>query len=92
MLHRPESGRGACRCADLAVDVLDVVIGGLGGDVEAIGDLLRRETPGRESQHVDLASGEPAGMLLALAGGRRWLPMSGGHEDGTARARLEYAL
>jgi hypothetical protein len=55
VLHRPERGGGPCRDVDLAVDVLDVVIGGLGRDVEPIGDLARGESLGRESQHVDLA-------------------------------------
>ena len=39
VLHRPQRGGGPRRHADLAVDVLDVVIGGLGRDVEPIGDL-----------------------------------------------------
>src|SRR3954451_10718093 len=92
VLHRPESGSGACRGADLAIDVLDVVVGGLGRDVEAIGDLLRRQSPGREAQAVDFASFEPAGMLLPLARGRGRLPVSGSDENRTARARLEHAL
>ena len=43
--------------------MLDVVVGGLGGDVEAIGDLPRRESERGEVQHLDLAPGEPARVL-----------------------------
>ena len=45
VLHRPQRGGGAGRDADLVVDVLDVVIGGLGRDEEPVGDLARREPP-----------------------------------------------
>ena len=48
VLHRPQGGRGSGRYADLAVDVLDVVVGGLGRDEEPIGDLAGRVSPGRE--------------------------------------------
>lgn len=56
VLHGPERGGRARRDANLVVDVLDVMIGGLGGDVEPIGNLLRRQPLGRQAQHVDLAT------------------------------------
>lgn len=43
VLYGPESRRRSVRHADLRVDVLDVMIGGLRGDVEPLGDLARRE-------------------------------------------------
>ena len=64
MLHGPQSGGGSCRDADLVVDVLDVVVGRFRRDVEPIRDLARRESPRRESQHIDLATGEPARIPL----------------------------
>ena len=92
MLHGPQSGGGSCRRADLAVDVLDVVICGLGRDGEPIGDLLRCESPGRESQHIDFASGKPARISRPFARGRSRLAVPRGHEHRPARARLEHAL
>ena len=71
MLHRPERGGGAGRDADLGVDVLDVVIGGLRRDVEPIGDLPRREPLRREPQHIDFAAGQPARMSAAVCRRRR---------------------
>ena len=47
VLHRPERGGGSGRDADLGVDVLDVVVGGLGRDDEPVGDLARREARAR---------------------------------------------
>ena len=67
MLHCPESCRGPGRHADLAVDVLDVVVGDLRRDVEAAGDVLRREALRSQPQHLDLAAREPARVLLSLA-------------------------
>ena len=57
VLDGPEGGSGPRRHGDLAVDVLDVMIRGLRGNDEAIGDLARRETPRRKGQHVNLATG-----------------------------------
>ena len=54
VLHRPESGGGSGRDADLRVDVLDVVVGRLGGDDEPVGDLAGREATRGELEHVDL--------------------------------------
>jgi len=54
VLHRPESGGGSGRDADLRVDVLDVVVGGLGRDHEPVGDLAGREATRGEFEHVDL--------------------------------------
>jgi hypothetical protein len=56
VLHRPESGGGSGRDADLRVDVLDVVVGGLGGDDESVGDLAGREATRGELEHVDLSA------------------------------------
>jgi hypothetical protein len=61
VLHGPESGGGASRCADFVVDVLDVVIGSLRGDEELFGDLLRRESSAldhRATQAVLGAAGQ----------------------------------
>ena len=52
----------------------------------------RREPPRRESQHVDLAAGEPARIRGRLPDGASRLAVPGGDEHGTARARLEHAL
>jgi Aldo/keto reductase family len=53
VLDRPERGGGSGRDADLRVDVLDVVVGGLGGDDESVGDLAGREATRGELEHVD---------------------------------------
>lgn len=65
--HGLKSGGGSRRYANLIVDVLDVVIGGLRRDVELVGDLLRREPPRREGHDIDFASGE-SGRILRAAG------------------------
>jgi hypothetical protein len=44
VLHGPKRGGRPCRHTDLVVDVLDVVIGGLPGDEQLVGDLLRGES------------------------------------------------
>ena len=67
MLHGPKRGGGSCRHTDLVVDVLDVVIGGLPGDEELVGDLLRRESSCGEAQDIDFAAGK-AGRILWTAG------------------------
>ena len=47
----------------------------------------------RESQHVDLAAGEPARVVAAACrDGASRLAVPGGHEHRAARARLEHAL
>src|SRR3954454_10330406 len=92
VLHRPQRRRGPRRHTDLAVDVLDVVIGGLGGDVEPIGDLARRESLGRQSQHVDFAASEPARIDGALPRRPSWLTVPCGYQYRTAGPRLEDAL
>src|SRR4051794_32235974 len=63
VLHGPERGRGSRRNADLGVDVLDVVVGGLGRDVEAVGDLAGREPPRRGAQGNGFPSGEPTPVV-----------------------------
>src|SRR5947209_2764449 len=77
VLHGPKSGGGSCRHTDLVVNVLDVMIGGLRRDEEPIGDRLRRESPRREAQHVDLATREPARISRPLRRGRVWLAVAG---------------
>jgi hypothetical protein len=67
VLHGPERGRGSRRDADLGVDVLDVVVDGLGRDAEPVGDLASGEALRRETQDVNLASREPARVVRALA-------------------------
>ena len=46
----------------------DVVVGGLGGDHEPVGDLPGRQAEGEQPEHLGLAGGEPAGQGV---GGRR---------------------
>lgn len=69
MLHGPQSGGGASRCADVVVDMLDVVIGGLRGDEEIVGDLLRRESSCGKAQDIDFAAGKPARILRTAGRG-----------------------
>jgi hypothetical protein len=55
-----ERGRLApVRHPELAEDVRDVVLGGLGADHELGGDLPVREAEGEERQHLGLAAREP---------------------------------
>ena len=61
VLEGPECGRRPVRHADLRVDVLDVVISRLRGDIETVGDLARREPFGDKAQHLDLATTEITG-------------------------------
>ena len=51
------AARGAAGDADLGVDVLDVVVGGLRGDEQLVGDLAGRRPIGDEAQHLQLPSG-----------------------------------
>jgi hypothetical protein len=68
VLYRPERRGGPGGQADLAVDVLDVVIGRLRHDVEPIADLAGPQPPGREPQHVQLAPREAARIALPSTG------------------------
>jgi hypothetical protein len=54
---------GARGDADLLEDVLDVVAGGLHGDVEAGGDLLVGEAARQDAQHLHLAIREAGRMV-----------------------------
>src|SRR3954470_19609523 len=54
VLDGEQSGRFTGGRADLGVDVLDVMIGGLHRDHELVGDLARREAEGDEAQHLGL--------------------------------------
>src|SRR4051794_19116602 len=92
VLHGPECGRGPRRNADLGVDVLDVVVGGLGRDVEAVGDLTGREPLRRKAQDIDLTSCEPTRIVRPLARGASRLAMAAGDEHSTARPRLDRAI
>jgi hypothetical protein len=60
-LHGEQAGGHAVGRVDLRVDMLDVVARGLGRHRQARGDLLRRESPREQSQHFDLARGQPCG-------------------------------
>src|SRR6476469_6271468 len=92
VLHRPKRGGSAGRDADLVVDVLDVVIGGLRRDEEPIGNRLRRQAPRRKAQHVDFATREAARMSRSLERGGFRLAVTGGDEHGAGRALLENAV
>src|SRR5258705_12114444 len=59
VLHREQACRGAGRGTDLRVDVLDVVADGLRRDDQARGDLLVRHPAREQSEHLDLARGQP---------------------------------
>src|SRR3954467_10747349 len=54
VLDGEQSGRSTGGRADLGVDVLDVMIGGLHRDHEWVGDLARREAEADEAQHLGL--------------------------------------
>ncbi len=92
MLHRPQGGGGSSRYADLRVDVLDVVVGGLWRDVKAVGDLGRGETPRGEPQHLDLTTGEPAGVRAFSKFPGRLFTVTGSHEHSVGGAVLEHPL
>ena len=57
----------AGRDADLGVDVLYVMVDGLGGDYETVGDLAGGETECEEPEDVDLA-GAQSGRLGGSSG------------------------
>jgi hypothetical protein len=67
VLHSPQCSSGASGRTDFVVDVLDVVIGGLRGDEELVGDLLRRESSCGEAQDIDFAA-RKTGRILRTAG------------------------
>src|SRR6478672_12011684 len=86
MAHGVQAGRGPAVGTDLAVDVLDVVAGCLGGDDERSGDLLVREAQGEELEDLDLPGGEARGTFLAAGD-----PVAGGDEDGVDGVAVEVA-
>ena len=92
VLHRPQGRSGSGRYADLGVDVLDVMVGGLRRDEKPVGDLLRRQPLRREVQHLDLTARQAAGVLRPrrLAGTR--FVVAGGREHGAGRAVVESAV
>ena len=68
LLHRPEGGSRARRDVDLVVDVLNVVVGSLGGDNQSIGDGLGGETSRGKPTAVVVATGsDPGNIHLAIA-------------------------
>ena len=64
----PPGGRGTVGDAELDVDVLDVVVGGLRRDEQLLGDLARGRPVSDEPQHLCLA-GRQAGDLAAVLAG-----------------------
>jgi hypothetical protein len=84
VLHREEPGLGSCPRVDLRVDVLDMVADGLRGDHEPLRDLLVRQSARKESEHLDLACGEPEWPVPAACD-----PMAGGAEHGLDRLGVE---
>jgi hypothetical protein len=69
VLHRRQRGGSPSRCADFVVDVLDEVIGGLRGDEEFVGDLLRHESSRGEAQDINFAAGKPGKILWTASVG-----------------------
>src|SRR5260221_13364458 len=63
VLHREQAGGCAAWGADLHLDVLDVVGGGLRWDHQSRRDLLARQTPRDQPEHVDLAGRQPSQPL-----------------------------
>src|SRR5437764_13291798 len=61
--------RGAVGCAELLEDVLEVRLDGIGGDVQAFGDVPVRVTEREELQHFDLSSRQGLGLPVALLRG-----------------------
>ena len=59
MLDREERGGTAGRDADLRLDVLRVVICGLGGDHEPVGDLPGGEAGCQQPEHLGITGGQP---------------------------------
>src|SRR5688572_26802405 len=80
------AGGDAVHCADLGVDVLDVVACGLGRDAELLADLARGEAARNEAENFDLARREAGGSLAPLAD-----PVARGAEDGLDRVAVELA-
>ncbi len=66
VLDRPQHCCGSARNPDLAVHVLDVMIGGLGRDEELDSDLAGRESTGRQSQHLDFSRRQPMDSTACL--------------------------
>ena len=58
MLDREERGGTAGRDADLRLDVLRVVICGLGGDHEPVGDLPGGEAGCQQPEHLGITGGQ----------------------------------
>ena len=86
MLHREQRGAGARRDADLAVGILDVAIGRLGGDPEPLRDLLGVQSASQQPDDFGFALGQAPGPLHA-----RRLPARG-LEDGADSIRVEAAV
>ena len=59
VLDGEERGGAAGRDADLRVDVLHVVVGGLRRDHEPVGDLAGGQPEGEQPEHLGLAGGQP---------------------------------
>ncbi len=84
-LKRVEGGAGAGRDADLGIKALDVIVRGLGRDLEKAGRLLGR-MPGRDQpQDLDLARREPRQTSARIPAGG----LAGCGEDGFDRLGAE---
>src|SRR5690348_4479936 len=67
------------------------MVGRLGRDEEAAGDVLCRQSPGGKPEHLDLPPCQAAGIPLPLAFERVRLAVAGSDLHGTARAWIEDA-
>ena len=74
--------------ADLRIQALDVVVGGLGGDVELAGRFLGRVAGRDQPQDLDLARGQPGQALGRRAA--RGLPGAGEHRFDGVGAELPF--
>lgn len=82
MPHGEQAGPGPVGHSDLRIDVLHVVVDGLAGDDETLGDLPIRPAPREQAQHLDLPGGE-AGRPRPATPDR--MPGSLEHSLGTLR-------
>jgi hypothetical protein len=66
VLGREQARTDAIGCADLRLDVADVMVDGPRRDHERLRDLLGPQAAGEQPQHLDLARGQTGRLLPAL--------------------------
>src|ERR1700747_1442800 len=87
VLNGVEAGPGAVVDPELGVDVFDVVVRGLAGDEQLLGDLAVGHPPCEQTKHLNLAFGQTGRPLLAAPDA-----VAGRFEDPINRVPVEATL